>query len=100
MVMPMCFDGVKDMFEKAPWNLTQYNADCYAKWKVMPRSHMADIMYGGRNLEAASNIVFSNGLLDPWSSGGIIRSMGKDVIAVLIPEGAHHLDLRGADPMD
>ena len=26
--------------------------------------------------------------------------MGKDVIAVLIPEGAHHLDLRGADPMD
>merc|ERR1719347_2330715 len=31
-------------------------------------------LYGGRNLDSASNIVFSNGLLDPWSSGGVLKS--------------------------
>ena len=43
---------------------------------------------------------FSNGLLDPWSSGGILRSINPSVISYLIPEGAHHLDLRGANAKD
>ncbi len=34
MVMPMCYDGVNDMFEAAPWNLTQYETACAARWKV------------------------------------------------------------------
>jgi len=100
MIMPMCFDGVADMFEKAPWNETEVIETCQAKWKVKPRIKMADIMYGARQLHGASNIVFSNGLLDPWSSGGILRSVSKSVVALLIPEGAHHLDLRGANEND
>ena len=47
-----------------------------------------------------TNKLGNNGLLDPWSSGGILRNVGKSVIALIIPEGAHHLDLRGADPND
>ena len=46
---------------------------------------------------------FSNGLLDPWVSGGIIRDINPTVVAPLIPKGAHHLDLRGNninDPTD
>jgi len=100
MVMPMCFDNENDMFEKAAWNFTAFREDCKARWKVEPRPHMADTIYGAKKLYAASNIIFSNGLLDPWSSGGILRNVGKSVIALIIPEGAHHLDLRGADPND
>ena len=58
MVMPMCFDGVNDMVEKAPWNETEYNEACLAKWKVNPRTKMADIMYGAKNIRSASNIIF------------------------------------------
>ena len=52
---------------------------------------------GGRHIEAASNIVFSNGLLDPWSSGGVLWNISDSLVAVIIPEGAHHLDVSAVD---
>lgn len=47
------------------------------------------MQWGGRRLEAASNIVWSNGLLDPWSGGGVLRNItgSKDLVAIIIPEG-------------
>eukprot|EP00088_Acartia_fossae_P010430 TRINITY_DN1519_c1_g1_i1.p1 TRINITY_DN1519_c1_g1~~TRINITY_DN1519_c1_g1_i1.p1 ORF type:complete len:492 (-),score=107.05 TRINITY_DN1519_c1_g1_i1:823-2298(-) len=99
MVMPFCFDGINDMFEAAKWDIREYSKDCLRNWNVVPKPNMPNLMYGGRNLKAASNIVFSNGLLDPWSSGGILKNYGL-VVSVIIPEGAHHLDLRSTNPAD
>lgn len=48
----------------------------------------------------ASNIVFSNGLLDPWSGGGVLRTPNDKVKIMIIPEGAHHLDLRSSNKND
>ena len=58
MVMPVCSDGVNDMFESKPWNLTQIIADCHKRWNVSPRPHWIVEQYGGRNISAASNIIF------------------------------------------
>lgn len=72
-----------------------------------------DTSYGGdRILKSASNIVFSNGNLDPWSPAGVgadlkaqrRRAKGMDrglsvtyenpsVLSLLIDMGGHHLDL-------
>ena len=65
-----------------------------------------DNRMGGLNLDGYSNVVFSNGYLDPWASGGVMsrdwRPGDETVIllneegssaAVIIEEGAHHLDL-------
>ena len=97
--MPFCYDGTNDMFEAQAWDMDQYTKDCQETWGVTPRPALADTLYGGRSLEAASNIVFSNGLLDPWSSGGVLKPVGGTA-ALIIPEGAHHLDLRAANPKD
>lgn len=47
-----------------------------------------------------SNIVFSNGLLDPWSAFGVLSDVSDSVVAVLIPDGAHHSDLMYSRPDD
>lgn len=49
---------------------------------------------------AATKILYSNGLIDPWISGGILSTTNPENIIVLIADAAHHLDLRGADPSD
>ncbi|XP_063241210.1 lysosomal Pro-X carboxypeptidase isoform X2 [Bacillus rossius redtenbacheri] len=100
MVMPMCNDGVEDMFEPAKWDLSTFSDECYKKWKVRPQPDLAIKEYGGKRISTASNIVFSNGLLDPWAGGGVLLNVSETAVAVLIPEGAHHLDLRASDRAD
>lgn len=100
MVMPSCTNGITDMFPPVNWNFTQYSQDCYKTWKVYPRQDWIKTVYGGKKIQSASNIVFSNGLLDPWSAGGVQKSISDSLVAVIISDGAHHLDLRSSNPAD
>ncbi|XP_012260896.2 lysosomal Pro-X carboxypeptidase [Athalia rosae] len=100
MVMPMCSDGINDMFEPTPWNIDEYAKQCYKNFQIKPQPYLVCEMYGCKDLSTASNIVFSNGLLDPWSTGGVISNVSSSTIAILIPEAAHHLDLRASNPRD
>ena len=58
MVMPMCSDGVNDMFEPASWNMKEYSDGCFKNFKVRPRPDMACNEYGCSKISTASNIVF------------------------------------------
>lgn len=35
--------------------------------------------------------------MDPWSGGGVLRTTNSLVQIVIIPEGAHHLDIRASN---
>nr|XP_018904365.1 PREDICTED: lysosomal Pro-X carboxypeptidase [Bemisia tabaci] len=100
MVMPMCADGVNDMFEPDEWNLQNYSDTCVNKYKLKPDPRIIEKLYGGKNINDHKNIIFSNGLLDPWSGGGVMKDISSSIFTVIIPESAHHLDLRAADPAD
>eukprot|EP00615_Pteridomonas_danica_P000926 CAMPEP_0114356294 /NCGR_PEP_ID=MMETSP0101-20121206/20855_1 /TAXON_ID=38822 ORGANISM="Pteridomonas danica, Strain PT" /NCGR_SAMPLE_ID=MMETSP0101 /ASSEMBLY_ACC=CAM_ASM_000211 /LENGTH=549 /DNA_ID=CAMNT_0001498657 /DNA_START=28 /DNA_END=1677 /DNA_ORIENTATION=+ len=90
---------------------------------VQPDTSLLTRRYGGYKigdgLTGVSNLIWSNGLLDPWSGGGFLiepststststsRAMSSSDdqgnVWISMPSGAHHLDLRGpndADPSD
>ncbi|KAF3648650.1 putative lysosomal Pro-X carboxypeptidase-like [Capsicum annuum] len=48
----------------------------------------------------ASNIIFSNGLRDPYGSGGILQDISHSLPAVYTRNGSHCLDILTAKPSD
>ncbi|KAL2729995.1 lysosomal Pro-X carboxypeptidase [Vespula maculifrons] len=96
----ICSDGVNDMFRSEPWDIKKISEDCLKKHGAHSYPYMVCKEYGCKDLSTATNIVFSNGLLDPWSGGGVLWNLSSSATAVIIPEGAHHIDLRGSNPRD
>ncbi|RNA14652.1 lysosomal Pro-X carboxypeptidase [Brachionus plicatilis] len=92
-VFPMCTNGIEDMFEKQDWDPLAYNRECYDQFKTMPREEWPLINYGGssHDIKYHSNLIFSNGNLDPWSAGGVLNDVNEKLKAVIIENGAHHL---------
>lgn len=88
------------MFLPSLFNLTSTTEYCQYAYGVTPRPFWGPTYYGAQNLQAASNIVFSNGQLDPWRGGGVQQNISDTVVAIIIEDGAHHLDLRAPDPRD
>lgn len=56
--MPICTDGVNDMFEPAKWDFKDYNNTCFKKYSVSPQPYLACQQYGCQNLGAVTNINF------------------------------------------
>lgn len=102
MVMPICFDGVNDMFEPTEWNINAYNSTCFKKYSISSQPYQICKEYGcSAHFPGASNIIFSNGLLDPWTGGGVVANISAEsVISIVMPDAAHHLDLRETNPKD
>jgi hypothetical protein len=74
------------MFWSEPWDGDAAAEGCKQTWGVTPRRLWATIEWGGKAIGAASNIAFSNGLLDPWHGGGVLRDVSDSLPAIIIPE--------------
>lgn len=100
LVIPSCSDNVNDMFSVSPWDFHNYTTECQQWFNVTPEAYKDVVAFGGRDISSLSNIIFSNGLLDPWHGGGILQSLSNSLVAIVIPDAAHHLDLRYPDSAD
>lgn len=102
MFMPDGQDGLRDMFFPMPWNTTQQIEMCQQSFpNIMTQPDWVQINYGGYGVATwGSNIVFSNGGLDPWRGGGILNATAPTITTLLIPDVGHHIDLMFSNPAD
>lgn len=106
--MPMGDDPAVSCFTWINWDYVAHNEECKKTYGLTPEYNFALDYFGGRNPEKdfafTSNIVWLNGMLDPWSTGGITTNLTSfntsDSIALFVPGSAHHLDLRTPNPAD
>ncbi|XP_067000532.2 lysosomal Pro-X carboxypeptidase isoform X2 [Anabrus simplex] len=101
LVTPLCSLGRdNDFFEAEPFNPTTYSNMCLARWGVQPLFDYVAKTFGSIGAGSSSNIVFTNGLMDPYSSGSILYNVSSSVQAFNIPGGCHHMDFRFSHPED
>ncbi|KDP43937.1 hypothetical protein JCGZ_05404 [Jatropha curcas] len=105
IVMPIGYGDNETMFQAEPFDLKNYTRDCVNCFGVVPRPHWVTTEFGGHDIKTvlgnfASNIIFSNGLRDPWSSGGVLEDISDSVVAIHTEYGAHCADLFPSSPDD
>ncbi|KAL3717956.1 hypothetical protein ACJRO7_003140 [Eucalyptus globulus] len=93
------------MFQPAPSGLDKFVNSCKREFGIAPRQHWVSTHYGGQDIKLvlhrfASNIIFSNGLQDPLSYGGILKNISNSVVAIHTAKGSHCLDIWPATKKD
>ena len=85
-----------DMFLPRTWSLEWLNQHCASRFGVVPQPRTLAELWGfdAETLpRVTSRIVFTNGLNDGWSVGGILTNLSDSILAFSAPNGAHHSDL-------
>ncbi|KAJ7981088.1 Lysosomal Pro-X carboxypeptidase, partial [Quillaja saponaria] len=104
LVFPMGW-GNETMFQPHHFDIEAYSLNCMDKYGVRPRPHWVTTYYGGHDIKLilqrfGSNIIFSNGLKDPFSIGGVLENISDSLVALYTVNGSHCLDLHPATPTD
>lgn len=63
--------------------------------EVQTAVERSNAKYGGISLANLTNVVFVNGLIDPWHELSVLKESSKNpsVTAIVIPETAHCIDM-------
>ncbi|CAH2072127.1 unnamed protein product [Thlaspi arvense] len=98
MVLAVGHDQQDTMFQTAPFNMTSFVDDCRSHYGVIPRPHWITTYFGFQDVKLilrrfGSNIIFSNGLSDPYSVGGVLEDVSDTVVAIKTVNGTHCQDI-------
>ena len=84
------------VFLPRTWTYAWLDAHCRARFGVTPQPRALPDLWGF-DLDVlprvTSHIVFTNGLRDGWSAGGVPSNLSATLLAFNMPLGAHHSDL-------
>nr|GMD15951.1 lysosomal Pro-X carboxypeptidase [Ipomoea batatas] len=81
-------------------------SSCYLnESKLLHNEDDTDIGLGWQDMKLVlkrfgSNIIFTSGLRDPWSTGGILEDISRSIVAIVTKKGAHASDVLKARKTD
>ncbi|KNC84358.1 hypothetical protein SARC_03403 [Sphaeroforma arctica JP610] len=94
VILASAQDGIRDMFWNAPFDREAMRKDCLEQYGSHTKFDVGSIKYGGRKaMRATSNVIFTNGELDPWIAEGVLQDVTDTVVSIIIPKAGHHEDL-------
>jgi pimeloyl-ACP methyl ester carboxylesterase len=96
LVEPIGTNGVTDMFLPRSWSYEWLNQHCLDRFGVTPQPRALAVEWGfdlSVLPSVTSHIVFTNGLRDGWSVGGVPANLSDTLLVYDMPNGAHHSDL-------
>ena len=79
-----------------PFNMTWLQDHCMARFQVQPQPQRLMSLWhfdASSLIKRASFILFTNGLHDGWAMASYTYNLSETIVAVNIPNGAHHSDL-------
>lgn len=91
------------MFPVREWSLEWLNQHCASRFpgvKPRPYALVKEWRFDDLASQNATRILFTNGLNDGWSVGGITSNLSESLIAINFENGAHHSDLSGKGPSE
>ncbi|CAH8849494.1 unnamed protein product, partial [Trichobilharzia szidati] len=101
MTTPMCASGPVNIMPPLNWDLKAFSADCQGRYGVTPRVNWSTVEFWSKSVSTTTNVVFSNGEIDPWFAFSITNNSHVPLATVInIADAAHHLDLRSPNPAD
>ena len=102
LVEPIGMNNVTDAFPPRLWTYEWLESHCKARFGVVPQPHAHVDAWGftpeGLVAAGASRILFTNGLNDGWSVGSVTETLSTTLVAINMPNGAHHSDLSHDPP--
>ncbi|KAJ8421686.1 hypothetical protein Cgig2_008644 [Carnegiea gigantea] len=99
MILPTEGNNEESIFPTSNYDCNDLVNQCTLLYGVKPRPSWITTEFGGFDIERVlrhhgSNIIFFNGIRDPWSGGGVLKNISQSLVAIVAKEGAHHVDLR------
>ncbi|KAL5545780.1 hypothetical protein UlMin_005467, partial [Ulmus minor] len=99
MILPTGGNTKDSIFPASDWHYEGRASYCKSAYDIEPRRNWITTEFGGNDIKRVlkrfgSNIIFFNGLRDPWSGGGVLKNISNTIVAIVAKEGAHHVDLR------
>ena len=85
----------ESMFPYRKWTLEWLTQHCVDRFNIVPRPYELVNLWKFNDLvgQGATRILFTNGFNDIWSAGSYLESLSDSIVAINMPNGAHHSEL-------
>ena len=85
----------ESMFPYREWTLEWLTEHCLDRFDVVPDPALLldEFKFDDLVGQGATRILFTNGMNDLWSKGSYLESLSDSILAINMPNGAHHSEL-------